>query len=89
MNADIAFHWIPLVFTGAQLFFLPLFVIAFNAQIDRRVEIHNANLYAHPALNDLKILESKIEELSGAINDLKITVERLTPRRNDERRGDT
>jgi hypothetical protein len=77
-----------MVFACIQMIFLPLFVLAFNAQIDARIDRHNGNLYAHPALNDIKMLESKIELLSATIGDLKIAIERITPRTLDRRHGD-
>lgn len=78
---EVWFRWFPVVLACAQLLFLPIFVLAFNAQIDTRIDRHNANLYAHPALNDLKKLDEKIEELSKQVGNLRIAIERLTPRR--------
>jgi hypothetical protein len=79
------FRWFPIVVATLQLVVLPLLIIALYYVIDARIDRHNANLYAHPALNDLKKLERKIEELSLAVNNLQLAIERLTPRRSTDR----
>lgn len=85
MTAEFVVKWFPLIVSVLQLAFLPLVVIALNAQIDARIERHNDNLYAHPSLNDLQKLESKIEALAKAVSLLQLAIERLTPRRKDDR----
>ena len=85
INGDMLLRWTPLVIAALQLVLLPLIIIAINAQIDGRIEHHNDNLYAHPALNDLKKLEDKIEDLSKAVSHLQVAIERITPRRREDR----
>lgn len=80
MNGDL-FKWFPMVVAAMQLVILPLLVVALNAQIDTRVDRHNMNLYAHPALADLKQLEMRIDNLSGALNKLELAIERMNTRR--------
>lgn len=83
-GADSFLKWFPPVVAIIQLVLLPLLIIALYYVIDARISVHNANLYAHPALNDLKELEKKIAELSVAVEQLKISIERLTPRRHTD-----
>ena len=77
MQNDALFRWFPVATAIIQIIFLPIIMVALNAQIDGRVQRHNDNLYAHPALNDLKQLESKIEMLSNNVLELKIAIARL------------
>ncbi len=88
MTGDVFLRWFPVVTAGVTLLFLPVFVLAFNAQIDRRVEIHNANLYAHPALNDLKKLESEIKDLSRAIARLELAFARFVTKQSEQERSE-
>ena len=67
-----------------QIAILPLLIIALDSKIDTRIDRHNANLYAHPALNDLQKLENKIEQLSAAVKGLELAIERITPRRRED-----
>lgn len=96
--SDAFFRWTPLVVAAIQLLFLPVVVVLLKDQIekvmvssavlDARIRIavkdHNDNIYSHPALADLKLLEENISVLTGEVRDLGIKIERLTPRR----RGD-
>ena len=81
MSAESFLRWFPVAVTVLQLLILPLLVIALNSQIDRRIERHNDNLYAHPALKDLKELEGKIDKLGTAVAELRLAIERISPRR--------
>lgn len=78
------FRWFPIIVAVTQLVLLPLILIALDARIERGVDRHNANLYAHPALNDLKELEKKIEVLSVTIGKLELAIARMTPRRSTD-----
>ncbi len=84
--ADLLLRWFPAAVAVLQVAILPLLIIALDSKIDTRIDRHNANLYAHPALNDLQKLEAKIEQLSAAVAGLQLAIERLTPRRRDDYR---
>lgn len=82
--SEILLRWFPAGVAALQIIILPLIIVALDSKIDTRIDRHNANLYAHPALNDLQKLESKIEQLSSAVASLQLAIERLTPRRHDD-----
>lgn len=82
--ADTLIKWFPAAVAVLQIAVLPLLIIALDSKIDTRIDKHNDNLYAHPSLNDLKKLEAKIEQLSAAVANLQLAIERLTPRRRDD-----
>lgn len=84
MSPDVFFRWFPMIVATTQLVLLPLLLIALNSQIDARITRHNDNLYAHPALSDLKKLDLRIEELARAVAGLQLSIERITPRRRDD-----
>jgi hypothetical protein len=78
VNSDAFFRWFPPVVAILQLVVLPLLIIALYYVIDQRIAAHNNNLYAHPALNDLKKLEQEIKELSKAIARLELAFAKFT-----------
>lgn len=82
--SETLLKWFPAVVAVLQIAVLPLLIIALDSKIDTRIDRHNANLYAHPALNDLQKLEAKIEQLSSAVAMLQLAIERITPRRKDD-----
>ena len=96
---DSFFKWAPIVVAGIQLLFLPVVVVMLKDQIEKvlmgptvldarlaaAIAKHNADIYSHPALADLKQLEDNISGLTSEVRDLGIKIERLTPRRRGDR----
>lgn len=96
---DSFFRWFPIIIACTQLVFLPIVAVVLKNQVEKvmehsavldgriaeKIKEHNANLYAHPALADLKKLENNIETLSTEVRSLGLKIERITPRR---RQGD-
>ena len=78
MTTDVWLKWVPLVVAVLQIVFLPLIMIALYSIIDSRIDRHNSDLYAHPALSDLKKLEEKIEGLASAVKGLEIAIAKWT-----------
>jgi hypothetical protein len=98
VTTDQFFKWAPLVLTGIQILLLPVILIVLRNQIEkvlvdstvldnrirRALSEHNSDIYSHPALADLKVLEGNILKLTDQVRDLVIKIERITPRRRTD-----
>jgi hypothetical protein len=77
--------WVPLAVTALQFVLLPLVLIALDSRIQKAVKGHDGDPTAHPVLADIHELKGQIGKLGDIIVDLRLAVERITPRR---RHGD-
>ncbi len=98
---DTFFRWFPIAVAVVQLVFLPVLVVVLKDQIEKvlqhssvldamisvQIKKHDENLYAHPALADLRKLEDNITNLSNEVRELGLKIERLTPRRRSDMVG--